>query len=210
MNQQPYNDEALNRIYELLFCDDVELFRSSAKQKDVYPWSTIFADKPESIQLRKIIDDPNAETRVQVLAANRLRGLGEPLPAKQLFGVIVEVAMPEGLDTLAAYRDGTARYINYSGKMIVWDSPTAESSKLVEGLLSAGQRVVDQVGPWESARLAPPRNENVRLTFLVSDGLYFGEGPFNALASDQIGGPVINSAGALMGYLVNTTMDQSR
>ena len=210
MNQQPYNDEALNNIYELLFCDDIERYGSTAKQKDVYPWSTIFADKPESSELRQIIDDPNAETRVQILAANLLRDLGEPLPAKQLFGVIVEVAMPEGLDTLAAYRDGTARYLNYSGKMIVWDSRTAESSKLVGDLFNAGQRVVDQIGPWDKARLAPPKNGNVRLTFLVSDGLYFGEGPFNALASDQIGGPVVNSAGALMSYLVNTTMDQSR
>ena len=45
-----------------------------------------------------------------------------PTPVVGVLGVIVEVGLDEGLDVLASYQDGTARYINYTGKMILWGS----------------------------------------------------------------------------------------
>lgn len=199
-----YSDPAINQIYELLFCDDLKLYTGGAAT-NAYPWNTLFAAEPNPADLQRIIDDWDLETRPKILAANLLRSLNRPLDNKRLFAVIVEVGMDEGLDTLAAYEDGTARYINFTGSMIIWDSKTEESNELVGDLFLAARKVVEQIGPWERARLASPVAGNIRLTFLVADELYFGEGPFAALAQDPIGGPVVAAATKLMQFLVTTT-----
>lgn len=196
-----YSDPGVDQIYELLFCDDLERYRGDTS---AYPWSVLFTSPPNAPDLQRLINDDEVETRARILASNLLRKLGKPDEDKQLFGVIVEVGVEEGLDTLAAYEDGTARYINYTGSMIVWDTRTNESDELVVDLFAAARDVVAQIGPWDAARLNRPKEENVRLSFLVSDGLYFGEGPFEALVRDPIGGPVIAAATKLMQFLVMT------
>jgi hypothetical protein len=40
------------------------------------------------------------------------------------------------------------------------------------------------------------------LTFIVSDGLYFGEGPFAALSQDALAGPLIQQATRLLQQVV--------
>jgi len=42
------------------------------------------------------------------------------------------------------------------------------------------------------------------MTFLVSDGLYLGEGPFDALQKDPMGGPVLAKAAQLINLAVET------
>jgi hypothetical protein len=44
------------------------------------------------------------------------------------------------------------------------------------------------------------------MTFLVSDGLYFGEGPFNALQKDPMGGPVLAKATQLVQRAVESAL----
>jgi len=198
-----YPDPAIDRIYDLLFCDNPELFRGGSND---YPWNVLLADELNATHIEKVLDDDELETRPRIVAANLLRSLGKPVEDKQLFGVIVEVGLDEGLDTLAAYEDGTARYINYTGKMIVWETRTVVSDELIVDLFAAARNVVAQIGPWDEARLNRPKTGNVRLSFLVSDGLYFGEGPFEVLAQDAIGGPVIAAATKLMQFLVSPQM----
>jgi hypothetical protein len=79
----------------------------------------------------------------------------------------------------------------------------------VGDLFSAAYTLVEQIGPWEGERRPPPTAGNARLTFLVSDGLYFGEGPFDVLARDPMGGPVIDRAAKLMTFLIDNATDQS-
>ena len=197
-----YKDPAIDKIYELLFCDRLELYRSE-DDVDAYPWALLFASPGNPADLLKLIDDWDLETRPKVLAANQLRELRQPLTDKRLFGIIVEVGMDEGLDVLAAYEDGTARYINYTGSMVVWDVRTPESDELVVDLFAAARNVVSQIGPWDADRLNRPKTGNIRLSFLVSDGLYFGEGPFEVLPRDALAGPVIGAATKLMQFLVS-------
>ena len=66
--------------------------------------------------------------------------------------------------------------------------------------------MVQQIGPWDQPRLAPPTAGNARLTFLVSDGLYFGQGPMNVLQADAKGGPVLREAGALLTAVVDLSL----
>lgn len=206
---RPYGEnEAMNELYALLFCDDLELFRSETELFNG-PWRVLLDSPPNAKALREIAENKDAESRVRLLAFRELQKLGEPVPERLLLGVVVEVGMDGGLDTLAAYRDGTARYFNYSGKSIIWESETKESTKLVKSLFEASENVVRKIGPWEGKRLPPPSRGNVRMTFLVSDGLYFGEGSFSAIAADSIGGPVVSSATELMLFLTDRATDQS-
>jgi hypothetical protein len=196
-----YKNEGIDQIYQLLFCDDADLYRSLHTSPEVYPWNVLFAANPETDRLAKVLHDPQLETRPRLLAARLLAENGVVEPQPRLMGVILEVGMDDGLDVLAAYEDGSARYINYTGNIVVWDTKTAESVKLVDRLFETGNLVVDQIGPWEETRRPAPPAGIIRLNFLVSDGLYFGEGPFSGLQQDELGGPVIAAGIALMQFL---------
>lgn len=200
---QPYKNEGINQIYELLFCDDIDLYRGGANSAPgVYPWDILFEEDPDGEKLREVFNDDSLETRPKLLAANLLSEVGQAPDGKRLMGVIVEVGLEDGLDVLAAYEDGSARYINFSGKLIVWDMAMPESEALVTDLFSVAEAVVSNIGPWDQPRKPPPDFGVIRLNFLVSDGLYFGEGPFEILQNDPVGGPVISAAVKLMSYLI--------
>ncbi|HZV71208.1 MAG TPA: hypothetical protein VFG10_16755 [Saprospiraceae bacterium] len=197
----PYKDESRNLIYELLFCDDIELYKKNTTQKDIAPWNILFADKPNSGELQKLIMDENTESRVRLLAYLKLRSAGVEVEARQLEGVIVEVALDDGLDVLASFRDGTARYINHSEKMIIWETTDQTSSTLTTQLFRDSSSIVQRIGPWDKPRLPHPPKGKVRISFLVSDGIYFGEGEINSFFSEPLAAPALQSATALVQYL---------
>lgn len=158
--------------------------------------------------LRQILQHPGLEPRQYLQAWYFLRQCGEqPSPdvAKQVLGVVVEVAMPQGLDLLAAYPDHSARYYNYSGAGVVLEHPDASLDAQIDQLLAAAKLVVAKIGPWEQARPAPPPRGHVRMSFLTPSGLHFGQGPMDALSSDPLGGRVIQSATVLMKSLIART-----
>ncbi len=103
-------------------------------------------------------------------------------------GVVLEVQMRTGLDTLAAYADHTARYINHGGKLIVWEASGNDMDQRIDALLNAGQLVANAIGRWEEPRRGPPPKGHVRLNMLTPSGLHFGEGPFEILSTDPMGG----------------------
>jgi hypothetical protein len=97
--------------------------------------------RKEAIEcLRGIFDSPSAETRTQLWVWSALRGLGEkpePKYAFEVLGAIIETPMGGAYDTLAAYVDGTARYLNYSGKAIFWDAPDPIVKQECQALVSS-------------------------------------------------------------------------
>ncbi len=155
--------------------------------------------------LRALVELPGVETRQLLQAWHCLRLVGfkpDPKQAKRVLGVVLEVHLSSGLDTLAGYADGSARYINHGGRLVVWDAEDDEISDLISNLLCAGQRVVEVIGPWEEPRRPPPPKNHVRLNMLTPSGLHFGEGPFAALSADSIGGPAIAAGTKLMQALI--------
>src|SRR4051794_29681209 len=92
----PYEDSSINLIYQLLFCDRLELFKQNYTGKTAPPWSTLFEEKTDVAALMKIAEDADRESRVRMLAFNRLRALGQGVPARQYLGTIIEVRLAEG------------------------------------------------------------------------------------------------------------------
>ncbi|WP_420147212.1 hypothetical protein [Spirosoma sp.] len=204
---QPYRNPGLNKIYNLLFCDNVDLYKSETQSAD-YPWSILLSDSPDPKALMAVAADGSLESRQKMLAYNRLLAKGFPINSRVLLGVIIEVGLADGLDVLAAFHDGTCRYINHSENVLIWDTQTEQSNQLVSQLFADSIGVVSRIGPWDKERTTFPGQGMVKLTFLVSDGLYFGQGPFSVLQNDAMGGPVINSGIQLMSYLIDQTNQQ--
>jgi hypothetical protein len=197
----PYHSGAANEIYNLLFCDNPAAFKPRARQ-DAADWqATLFAEPPDAASLSVLAGDTAQEGRVRYLAYARLRQLGKAVPAKHLLGVIVEVPLEGGLDVLAAYSEGGVRYLNQTGSLSVFEGATP-LQPYVQSLLAASEAIVARIGPWDQPRRPPPQSDSVRLTFLVSDGLYFGEGPWSAMQRDAMAGPVIQRATDLLQRVV--------
>jgi hypothetical protein len=150
---------------------------------------------------QQILGMQGLESRHYLQAWHFLRQLGVIPPAdraKTVYGVVVEVGMKNGADLLAAYLDHTARYLNYSGAGVIWEHPDTSLDAQMDALLSAGQAVANQIGPWDQPRPAVPGPDYVRLNMLTPSGLHFGYGPFETLAKDPMGKAIIDPATQLM------------
>jgi hypothetical protein len=200
---QPYPEPHVNFLYNLLFCDNLSLFNQGQNNiKGDNLWSTLFAKRPDQAALQRIANNETNEGRVRALAYNRLRATGASVPPKKLLGVIIEVPLQQGLDALAAYSEGGVRYLNQSGRVAIFEGTDNPVANLAVEIISIAQPVVNQIGPWDKQRLPPPKAGDARLTFVVSDGLYFGEGSFETPQQDAMSGPIIAKAGQLLQRIV--------
>ncbi|WP_298375899.1 hypothetical protein [uncultured Bradyrhizobium sp.] len=204
---RPYRDDAANQIYNLLFCDNISLLNQQSKQGDL---GAVLSDNIDRETLDRIGNDLDVESRTRVLAFNRLRAMKASVPRKRLLGTIVEMPLHGGIDTLAIYLDHRLRYINHTGKMAIFESTPSPLSAGVDDVLSASQFVVNRYGPWDRVRKAPPTGDLTRMTFLVSDGLYFGEGHASDLLRDRFAAPVLSAVGRLMPLLVDEALRINR
>ncbi len=175
-----------------------------------YPWSA-FAEArtlggSEAIaRWKQVAADAQVESRHRLQAWHFLRGVGvDPTPdeEKQLLGVVIEVAMPEGLDLLAAYADFSARYFNYSGAGVIWDRPDSSLDGEIAALFRESSNVLAQIGPWDGDRPPAPEGDAARLCFLTPSGLHFGQAPIGVLMNDAMAGPVLQAAIQLMTALI--------
>jgi hypothetical protein len=207
----PYNDSSVNVMYNLLFCDSLNLYKEKTHPPYTYPFDILFSEASSIKDLQEIIEDKNSEPRIKVLAYNRQRASGHKPSKKELLAVIIEVGLDNGLDVLASFNDGTARYINQTGKVLVWETTNDEiANKITSDLFASSQGIISQIGVWDKPRRPNPTKGNVRITFLASDGLYFGEGPISVLFNDAIAGPALTKATELMQYLTQKSVNTNK
>src|SRR5262245_43487380 len=81
---RPYREQSADFLYNLLFCDNPELYRNG--KEDPGALGTVLSGAATRASLEKITVDPAVESRVRMLAFNRLRAMNVPIPAKQLLG----------------------------------------------------------------------------------------------------------------------------
>lgn len=198
----PYRDMPANEIYHRLFCDDVKAMMPIGGREPA-AWQQALAGGPAHLgALRDLAHDEQGDARVRALAFRQLQAMGQQVPRRVLLGVVVEVPLDTGLDTLAVYADGSARFIHGSGHMSFVEGRDHPVYPAVQRLLAAAQAVVDCIGPADHARRPAPQ-QNLRMSFIVSDGLYYGEGPMQVLMNDPMGGPVVNGAAEVLGDITS-------
>lgn len=166
-----------------------------------------FADAEQ--HYRQLLAQPQ-ESRVIAQVWQALRGIGIAPQGDeiQVVGAVAEAGVNGGLDIVAAYRDGTARYYNYSGAAVIWESPDADAAIAdgIQRLMTAAEKVASFAGVHNDARPGPPPQGHVRLTAIVTDGLHFGQAPMEFFQRDPVAGPFLAEAIQLMHLL----MDQGR
>lgn len=209
LSNNPYNESSTNLMYNLLFCDDLNLYKAHTQSPNAYPFDILFAATNTATDLQKIIEDPNADPRVKMLAYNKQLASGRTPHKKELLAVIVEVGLDDGLDVLASFTNGTARYINQTGKILIWEITDSKANELTRNLFAKSEHVINYIGPWNKPRRPYPTKGNTRITFLVSNGLYFGEAPTDALFSDPLASPALTAATQLMQYLTEKFMEKN-
>ena len=201
---RPYKERTADFLYNLLFCDNPGLFRND--KQDASPLATVLSDAASGETLEKIADDPAIESRVRALAFSRVRAMKLPVPPKQLLGTVIEFPQDNGLDTLAAFADGRVRYINQIAKPAIFEGAPPEIVARANELIRLSQFAVDRHGPSDKPRRPPPTGDWIRLSFLVSDGLYAGDGKYEMWMDDPEGGPVLTAGGELLVRLVDTVV----
>lgn len=203
-----------NDVRELLF-GDVPLETWAASSGSGEPWGS-FAQAQQSLargdratavqELQKIVSMPGLESRHYLEAWHALRANGiAPAAdeAKHLLGVVVDVHLDSGLDTLAAYEDHAARYLNFSGAGVIWERPDDRLDAAIDRLLDGGRFILDNIGPWEGDRPPAPRKGNVRISLLTPRGLHFGEGGMDVFIRDPLAAPTFQAATLLMQALTS-------
>lgn len=149
-----------------------------------YPWVLLAAafvklrmnEPAEAGRLLRAVTLISNEARLRLWAWHNLRQIGKyPSPelARQVLGVVIEVPFQDRVDVLAAYADGSARYINHQGGMIVWDRLDEVITPLVMNVI----RDAHPVGsPQEDRDDDPIRPDEARLSMLTPGGIYVWQG----------------------------------
>jgi hypothetical protein len=174
-----------------------ELVHSGQRQEAIKIW-------------RQIAVTEGLESRQVLQAWHFVREAGEQPPAdraKLVLGAVAEMPVHGGHDLLAAYRDGTARYLNYSGKAVVWeDRSVAPIQSAINDWLAKAQVIVNAIGPWDQPALPPLPPGHARLMMLTPSGPHFGQGPVAGLSADQVARSFITAATGLMQLVVGRAM----
>lgn len=202
---EPYGKASgMNAIYRIIFADAPEDFRPKPGNQPA-PWQAIlYAPNPDPDKIAALAQDTKAESRVRLLAYNWLRENGREVPKGVILGVVLEVPQAQGLDTLAAYSDGGARYINQSGKLGVLEpNGLPELNRMATQIVELARPVTSRTAPVTSQRGPPPASPGMRLTVLASDGRYFGDGTFEAMEQDAVASPIVKQATQLLIGLLN-------
>jgi hypothetical protein len=181
----------------------------------VYPWTSLRAaaaaiaagDHARATPLlHRIATDAHLEPLTRLEAWTALRQLGAlptPSEAAKFEGVVVEVILSSGRDTLAAYADKSATYISPSGQTIKLMPGGVALVPQIDALLAAGRTTQRRIGPWMSAQApALPYNGGARVTILTAWGISFGQGPIDSISRDPRSALAFNAANALLQAMV--------
>ena len=166
------------------------------------------ADRVTAEQCLRLLIGSGFESRVRLQAWTlaRVVGLEPRADARRVRGVIVEMGLEQGVDTVAAFEDGSARYLNQGGGGVFWDAAEPDGGEVraaISRLLETAQVVADATGPLDGRRPGPPAQGSAAIWLLTDGGIHLGTGPADVLTQDGLGGPVISAAIGLMTALID-------
>lgn len=162
---------------------------ANAAQGGLEPWASLIVGSARTQMgqdgrryFKGIAEDASAESRVRLWAWHALRALGDKpssMFASEVLGVVVEVPIDDdGLDVLAVYADGRARYLTHDDRMIVREGTRGEVDANSAAVLKYADILLRiPPAPRDPEAEAPPP-ESVRFTGLSAQGLHRVEVPW--------------------------------
>jgi hypothetical protein len=148
----------------------------------------------------------SAEMSLVVLQAWRLmREMGRSPSNDQrdvVLGVVVEVGIEGGVDSLGVYPDLSVHYYNHADSSLIWEKREEALEDTIQKVLGSAKTIVPRVGIWNDQRLPAPSEGRMRLSILTPQGVHFGEGTIEALEQDHVARSLVHAATKLMVDLV--------
>lgn len=191
---KPYKKQVTNFAYNLLFCDVPTLFVQNKALKPEMSLFRVLHAKPADAAAVRGIADHDHDSCTRMLAYDWLRAHKQPVPAKTLLGVVIEIGSPDSLDAVAVYADGNVRYIDENENLFSYGPNTAGISPKAQDFLKTAHGLLAHLDPWKEQRVVAPPYGIVRITFLASSGMYFGDGELRRMSKDKLGGATVRSA----------------
>lgn len=171
-------------------------------------------DQEKKVQAIELLENilliHRLETRIQLWTWNALRSLDRQPPedvAMAVQGVIFEIPVEDGLDTLAVYVDGNVRYVDHTGKVVIWDRAVDEVAALSMGLIGL-------VSPLNSTLVLTdqnpmPTSDRIYVTTLSFTGTRYGGARLEELKNKRHQfAPMFAAAMELMRVLRNSSNRQ--
>lgn len=197
-----YADPSTQHLYDLLFCDRPALYHPPAGGA-VSAWQALlYAPNADAAAVRALAEDAGQESRVRALAYGWLREHRQPITNAELLGVVVEVVLPGGLDTLAAYPDGRLRYLNHGGRVVLIDARVPSLDPLLDAMLGAAGFALPQAQPWTHRADEALGPGQVRVALLTSGGLRRIQGSLERMQQDPVVGPALLAAARLLEQVI--------
>lgn len=153
-------------------------------------------------QLLPIAEDAWKESRARLLAWTALRKLGEkpsPVHNDEVLGVIIEVPMDGKLDVLAAYADGSARYLGHGDELKILE-PTEPDPKVIRVIAEAFPLLKVPPKPRDPDA-AGPDSEHVRLSALTAQGTHMDQVEWSEVEPGGRYDPLFAAAIQLLQYI---------
>lgn len=150
-------------------------------------------------KLKEALGREGLECRMRLWIWTALRSVGvapESRDGEVVRGAVIEVPTGGGVDVLAAYEDGTARYINYTGRSIFWDARDEKVTALCRAFLAEAQKSAAQSSPKND--YSPPSDQRPILTLLTYGG--------NRLTTDVPESTLMKGA-LLMNHLIRHVLE---
>jgi hypothetical protein len=195
---KPYSLDSANLAYNQLFCDDLNLYKAEFEKLPGSGWQRFLAKRLTQKSALEFASDQTLPARLRMLAFNYLLSKGSVPAKKELLGVVLEAGIDTGLEILAIFTDRTLLYIDETGTI---KNFSAGESRLQDKFLrffAVSAALGEQLKPSDLPRFPATFPGMARITLLISDGRYFGQGPSNVLSKDKMSGPIIRQANDLL------------
>lgn len=160
-------------------------------------------------RLLKIANAPNLESRHYLQAWHFLRQLNHPVPDERkniVYAVIVEAAMPTGLDLMVAYHDYHARFYSHAGGGTIWERPDAQLDQPIQVLLKVAQQVADVIGTEPKQRPPLPTRGEMRFSLLTPAGMGYAQGTQEMMMQDTMGKALMVTSVNLLNEITRITI----
>jgi hypothetical protein len=199
---KPYQKASSDLEYNRLFCEDRSLYRLQPGEFEGEHWQRLMTPRPAASLVHELAGQDDLPARLRILAFNYLLKKGQKPTRQELLGFILEAGEEDGLETLAAYTDYSVVYINSQGETKQWQADQPAIRRQLIDCFTRAAALAERLRPTDLPRFIPPFKGLARITLLLSDGRYFGQGPGHDLGKDPLSGPLIRQANNLLANLV--------